>query len=127
MAKPSFGKREAPLDYGALVKNLRDRGPEKLYLLWGEEDYLLTDFVSRLRAACVGTAEDEFNVKRMDCPAPTANDIAEALNAMPFFGDRTFVELRGFDVNKCRDERTAALFADIPDWCTVVITLPTGA
>ena len=55
MAKPSFGKRETPLDYGALVKNLRDKGPEKLYLLWGEEDYLLADFVSRLRAACVGT------------------------------------------------------------------------
>lgn len=36
------------------------------------------------------------------------------------------MELRGFDVNKCRDERTTALFADIPDWCTVVITLPTG-
>ena len=46
---------------------------------------------------------------------------------MPFFGERTFVELRGFDVNKCRDERTAALFTDIPDWCTVVVTLPTGA
>ena len=72
MAKPSFGKKEAPLDYGALVKNLRDKGPEKLYLLWGEEDYLLTDFVSRLRTACVGTAEDEFNAKRMDTPAPTA-------------------------------------------------------
>ena len=52
MAKPSFGKKETPLDYGALVKNLRDKGPEKLYLLWGEEDYLLADFVSRLRAAC---------------------------------------------------------------------------
>ena len=126
MAKPSFGKKETPLDYGALVKNLRDKGPEKLYLLWGEEDYLLADFVSRLRAACVGTEGDEFNAKRIDSPAPVANDIAEALDAMPFFGDRTFVELRGFDVNKCRDERTTALFADIPDWCTVVITLPTG-
>ena len=64
MAKPSFGKKETPLDYGALVKNLRDKGPEKLYLLWGEEDYLLADFVSRLRAACVGTEGDEFNAKR---------------------------------------------------------------
>ena len=99
MAKPSFGKKETPLDYGALVKNLRDKGPEKLYLLWGEEDYLLADFVSRLRAACVGTEGDEFNAKRIDSPAPAANDIAEALDAMPFFGDRTFVELRGFDVN----------------------------
>ena len=94
MAKPSFGKKETPLDYGALVKNLRDKGPEKLYLLWGEEDYLLADFVSRLRAVCVGAEGDEFNAKRIDSPAPAANDIAEALDAMPFFGDRTFVELR---------------------------------
>jgi len=68
MAKPSFGKKETPLDYGALVKNLRDKGPEKLYLLWGEEDYLLADFVSRLRAACVGTEGDEFNAKRTTSP-----------------------------------------------------------
>ena len=74
MAKPSFGKKETPLDYGALVKNLRDKGPEKLYLLWGEEDYLLADFVSRLRAACVGTEGDEFSAKRIDSPAPAAND-----------------------------------------------------
>ena len=72
MAKPSFGKKETPLDYGALVKNLRDKGPEKLYLLWGEEDYLLADFVSRLRTACVGTEGDEFNEKRIDSPAPAA-------------------------------------------------------
>ena len=42
------------------------------------------------RAACVGTEGDEFNAKRIDSPAPVANDIAEALDAMPFFGDRTF-------------------------------------
>lgn len=126
MAKPSFGKKEAPLDYGALIKELRDRGPGRLYLLWGEEDYLLADFAARLRAACVGTEEDEFNAKRIDAPAPAAEDVAEAINAMPFFGERTFVELRGFDVNKCRDEHITSLFADIPDWCTVVITLPTG-
>lgn len=127
MAKPSFGKKEAPLDYGALVKELRDKGPGRLYLLWGEEDYLLADFVTRLRAACVGGEDDAFDAKRIDAPAPAADDIADALDAMPFFGERTFVELRGFDVNKCRDERIATLFADIPEWCTTVITLPTGS
>ena len=64
MAKPSFGKKETPLDYGALVKNLRDKGPEKLYLLWGEEDYLLADFVSRLRAACVAYGHDLVDMMR---------------------------------------------------------------
>lgn len=126
MAKPSFGKKEAPLDYGALVKELRTGGPGRLYLLWGEEDYLLADFSARLRNACVGGEEDAFDAKRISAAEPPAGDIAEAINAIPFFAPRTFVELRGFDVNKCRDEKTAALFADIPDWCTVVITLPAG-
>lgn len=126
MAKPAYGKKDDSLDYNALVKELRSGGAQKLYLLWGEEDYLLADFVSRLRTACVGTEEDAFDAKRIDAPEPSANDIADALDAMPFFAPRTFVELRGFDVNKCRDEKITALFADIPEWCTVVITLPTG-
>ena len=124
MAKPPFG--EKTLDYNALIKELRDKGPGRLYLLWGEEDYLLADFVSRLHSACVGGEDDAFDAKRIDTPTPTADDIADALDAMPFFSERTFVELRGFDVNKCRDEHITSLFSDIPEWCTVVISLPTG-
>lgn len=88
MAKPSFGKKETPLDYGALVKNLRDKGPEKLYLLWGEEDYLLADFVSRLRAACVGAEGDEFNAKRIDSPRLRRTTSPKRSTPCPFFGDR---------------------------------------
>ena len=127
MAKLPAWKKEETLDYPALVRELKDKGVQNLYLLWGEEEYLLSDFVSKVRTACVGTQDDEFDAKRIDSPAPEADDIAEALDAMPFFGSRTFVELHGFDVNKCRSEGVMSLFSDIPEWCTVVIVLPTGA
>ena len=115
------------LDYGALRGELKKTGPGKLYLLWGPEDYLIADFVSQLRSACIGEGVEDFNVKRLEGPGLDASELEDALNAMPFFGGRTFLELHGVDVNKCRDEKTAKLLADIPDWCTVVITLPAEA
>ena len=118
--------RKETLNYGALTKELEQKGPQKLYMLWGPEDYLISDFLNRLRAACVGEGMEDFDAKRLDGAAIEPPAVEEALNAMPFFGGRTFLELRGFDVNKCRDEKMAALLEDIPDWCTVVITLPTG-
>lgn len=114
------------LIYPSLLRELKTNGPMNLYLLWGPEDYLIADFVNQVRNACIGDGEADFNVKRLDGPGIDPSDIEDALNAMPFFGGRTFLELHGFDVNRCRDEKTAGLLADIPEWCTVVITMPDG-
>lgn len=115
-----------PLDYPALTRELKCGGPGNLYMLWGPEDYLIEDYVNRIRESCLTQGVGDFNVKRLDGPLPEPQAVEEALNAMPFFGGRTFVELRGFDVNRCRDERMQKLLEDIPEWCTVVITLPPG-
>lgn len=121
-----MARQTEKLDYTALRAELRDKGPGPLYMLWGPEDYLTGDFTARLRAACLAEGAEDFDGKRLDGPLPEPQALADALDAMPFFGGRTFVELRGFDVNRCRDERTASLLADIPEWCTVVVTLPAG-
>ena len=114
------------LDYAALKRELKANGPEPLYLLWGPEDYLIADFVAALRDECVAPDMRDFDAKRLNGPLPDVQDVEEALNAMPFFGGRTFLELIGFDVNRCRDDKMAKLLSDIPEWCTVVITLPSG-
>ena len=101
--------RKQSLDYRALTKELNTNGPGRLYLLWGPEDYLIADFTEKLRSACIPEGMGEFDHKRLDGPALDADTLAEALDAMPFFGGRTFVELRGVDVNKCRDPKTAAI------------------
>lgn len=121
-----MAKTTEKLDYAALRRQLKTEGPSSLYLLWGPEDYLINDFVGRLRSACLSEGMDDFDHKRLDGPAVDAEALGEALDSMPFFGGRTFVELRGVDINRCRDEKVASLLADIPEWCTVVITLPAG-
>lgn len=124
MAK--FNKKRQ-LNYPALLRELREKGPERLYLLYGPEDYLLSDFVKRLRNAAVAEGNEDFDAKKIPAAAPAAEDVEDALNAMPFSGGGTFLELSDFDVNKYRDERLGKLLSDIPEWCTVAIVLPAGA
>ena len=117
------------LDYPALIKELRSNGPGQLYLLWGEEDYLREQFTSALRRACLGEEDDGFDLKRFDAAAPDVRLVREAVDAMPFFSERIYVELRGFDINKCRAEDAEAfreIFSDLPVYCTVAILLPAG-
>ncbi len=123
----NWKKDQPSLNYAQEVSELKAKGPGPLYLLWGEEDYLLKCFLDELRSACLQGGDESFDYKKLSGPEQVYDDVAEAVNAMPFMGGRIFVEMAGFDVNRCKDERTQALFEDIPEWCTVAIVQATDA
>lgn len=118
-------KEKTKFNYGLEVKLLREKGPERLYLLYGPEDYLRERFLDELKKLCV-SGESDFNYKRLDGPAIDMSALAEAVDAVPFFAERTFVEVRGFDINKCRDvdcDRLKAIVSDMPEYCTLVFVI----
>lgn len=118
-------KEKSKFNYGLEVKLLKDKGPERLYLLYGPEDYLRERYVDELRKLCVSD-ELDFNYKRLDGPSIDLSDLGEAVDAVPFFAERTFVEIRSFDINKCREadcDRLKSIISDIPDYCTVAIII----
>lgn len=48
---------------------------------------------------------------------------------MPFLSERTLVEVRGYDTNKCREEEAETLvrvISDLPDYCTLVFVMDTA-
>ena len=117
------------LDYKVLQRELKEKGPGPLYLFWGEEDYLRDTFVAELRAACLEEGWEEFDAKRLDGRQLDLDMLSDALDALPFSGGRVFVELRDFDPGQCRADtaqRMMTLLSNIPEWCTLVITLPAG-
>ena len=121
--------KKEKLDYPALIKKFRAEGPGQLYLLWGEEDYLREQFADELRRACIGDSDDSFDCKRFDTASPDMRQLQEAVDSMPFMSERLYVELRGFDINKCKTEdveRFKAIISDLADFCTLAIILPTG-
>ena len=119
MAKKS-GKNEEAFNYAAELRTLKERGPERLYLLWGQEDYLREQYLGQLKKRCLPEGEDDFSYKRIDGPALDPVKLQQALDAMPFMTERTFVELRDVDINRLSDpDACAKLLSDIPDYCTV--------
>lgn len=125
MAKGSKKTKEAD-GYRQARADLAEKGPERLYLLYGEEDYLLEDFLERLRQRCVEPGTEEFNHRVLRGPAVELSRLEEAVNALPFFAEHSLVEIRDFDFNKCQDaaaERLKAILADIPASCTVAFAV----
>lgn len=118
-------KEKTKFNYSLEIKLLKDKGPERLYLLYGQEDYLRERYLDELKKLCVSD-ELDFNYKRIDGPSIDMLALSEAVDSVPFFSEHSFVEVRGFDVNKCRDadcEKLKAIISDIPDYCTVAIII----
>ena len=71
-------RKQETLDYTALKRELKSKGPENLYMLWGPEDYLIADFVSSLRDICVSAEMRDFDVKPLlsrKCYLPLEGDV----------------------------------------------------
>ncbi|MDR0951582.1 MAG: DNA polymerase III subunit delta [Oscillospiraceae bacterium] len=119
-------KQNETTDYSALLKELKRDGAGRLYMLWGEEDYLRESFFEELKKLCLEEGLAEFNHRRFD-GAADIRLLAQALDSTPFMGGRTLTELRNFPVNDFKDsdsERLREMFSDLPDWATVVMLLP---
>ena len=41
-----YGKNDEKLNYSAAVRELKQQGPAKAYLLWGPEDYLREQYLT---------------------------------------------------------------------------------
>lgn len=123
-----MAKKET-LDYGKLKKELKDAGPQRVYLLYGPEEYLREDFVTLLKKTCLPDGEDDFSYKRLNPDGFSARAFEDAVDALPFLTERTFVEVRGVDLNRQNEREADKLvkqLSDIPDYCTVVFVQDAG-
>ena len=130
MAYPKKGKqKEKGVRYQDAVRALKQDGPQRLYVLYGVEDYLREQFLTQLKAACLPEGESEFSFHRFDGAALDLQTLADAVDAMPFLTERSFIEVRGLDTNKLPEAEAArfvSLISDLPDYCTVALVMDTA-
>lgn len=113
-------KNEEKLNYPLELQKLKENGPQRLYLLWGPEDYLREAYLDTLKQLCLPEGEDSFSFKRLNGPELDPIELRQAVDAMPFLTERSFVELRGVDLNHLKDaDAIQTVLSDIPDYCTV--------
>ena len=114
--------KEEKLNYKQELQKLKAEGPRTLYLLWGKEDYLREQYLNQLKAVCIPEGESGFNYRRFEGPEIEADRLRQAVDAMPFLSERSFVELRDLNLNRLKEaQEIQEIFSDIPEYCTVCL------
>ncbi len=107
------------MDEVALKQHIKE-GPRGLYLLYGEESYLVEQYARLLARHAVDEDFDAFNLQRFDGQEVTLETLEEAVEALPLMAEQKCVLVRDMDAAGAHAERLLALTAALPDTCVLV-------
>ena len=104
-----------------LLEDIKNNSFKKVYLLYGDEAYLRTQYKQRLRAALV-SPDDTMNQAFFEGKGCDPKEIIDLAETMPFFAQRRYIGVddSGFFKNKC--DELADYLAQIPDSTCLVFT-----
>ncbi len=106
-----------------LKKDLQSGMPGKLYLIYGEEDYLKKYYLDELKAALVDETFAEFNLVMLEGKGLTPESLSEAVESYPAFAERKLVIVSDFDLYKppaAFQSMLLDLLGDLPDYICLV-------
>jgi len=109
----------------ALRAQLREKTPERLYIFYGEETFLLQHYLDQLRKLLVDEVTESFNFHKLTNENFEILALADAVENLPMMAEHTMVwvdEIDLFKRNESEREKIIDIFSDIPDYCTVVFT-----
>jgi DNA polymerase-3 subunit delta len=111
------------LDFRKLQQRLENKAPDSLYLLMGEETFLIQEAVNLLRTRAVEEGLRDFNSDIFDVSETPVTQVRDACEVLPMMSPRRIVVFRGVDNLKDKDwEILLPLFDDPPETTTFVMT-----
>ncbi len=116
-------KAASYLDYSDFRKIKEPEETSGCFLIFGDEDYIKENCLASLKKLALDGGDETFNYRRLNGPNVDMDELIEAVEAFPSFAERTFVEVRDFDIYKCKEDaadKLMALLADVPDYCCLV-------
>ena len=133
--------------YDNYIKSIKDGIYGNFYIFHGSERYLLDHSLTELRKNICPEGLDSFNYKRFDNRNITTNSLEDAVNALPFFAERTLIEVHDLDIFRGRKsknnddeqddlaelvevedtekQRYVEILSDIPDYACLVLIYST--
>ncbi len=102
----------------------------RLYVLHGEEAYLRSYYLEKMKEQLVGQGMAEFNLHNLPGKELTPEQLEQTVDALPMMSERTMVLVEDYDLFRASEsdrQALAELFAQLPDYCCVVFvynTLP---
>ena len=121
-------KQTESQEYKAFLKDISEGTLKSLYIFHGEEHYLMERYMEKIRKQLIPDGLEEFNHRRFEGQGLTASVIADAVDMLPVFSERTLVEIHDYDIFKANEadrKMLSALFADIPDYVCLIFIYDT--
>lgn len=115
-------------DEEKLSQGIKSGDMSRVYYLYGEERFLTKTYTDRILDKTVGKDRNDINLVKLGEVFPV-DALIDSIDALPLFADSKAVLINDLDLDKFEDNDIEAIIAalgDVPDECTVVISI-TGA
>ena len=113
-----------------LKASIRNQKIDRLYFFFGEETFLMNYYLEAIKKQLLDPLTESFNFHRFTSENFDLAEFLEAVENLPMMAEATLVQVDDVDLfklNETEREKIAALFQDIPEYCTVVFTYLTMA
>lgn len=110
----------------ALAKQIKQAPLSGLYLLYGEESYLVQSYTKRMAELSVEPSAQMFNFNRFEGKAVSVDEIVSAAEALPVFAPVRCIVVDDFAADSLSagdTEKLKALFADFPPQTLLIFSV----
>ena len=110
-----------------LSAKLKANDIDSLYFFYGKEFFLLKRAVDAIVKKTVSDDMKTFNFQKFDAEKTPADDIADAVYALPMMSDKKCVLVNNLNVSKIspnEHEKIKQIIADVPDTTVLIFAIP---
>ncbi|NLM04291.1 MAG: DNA polymerase III subunit delta [Clostridiales bacterium] len=86
------------MSYKDEIKMINKNEIQKIYLLYGEEEYLIEKFVEFLKSKILNSGFEELNLSIMDGRELNVEKLIDACETLPFMAEKKLVIINGLEV-----------------------------
>lgn len=111
----------------AFARHLKQEELYRVYLLYGEEDFLKTQYSKKVISQAMSGGMADFNLHRFEGKSIKLDEVSDALETFPMLGGKSCVVLQDLDIEKlpaAELKKLKELLADPPE-TGVLLLLPT--
>ena len=121
-------KPEQPSMLQQLKADIKNKQPQRLYVFYGEETFLLHHYLEQLKKLLLDELTESFNFHKLTSETFQVQDFMDSVENLPMMAENTLVWVDEVDLFKLPEtdrEKIGQIFRDIPDYCTVVFSYVT--
>ena len=101
-----------------LNEHIKKSEYQKVYLIYGEEEYLKKQYRDRMKEAIIG--DDTINYSYFEGDGTRAEDVIAMCETMPFFSDRRLVIVSDSSFFKSANDALADYIKKLPDYIVLI-------